>query len=74
MYIVKTENIVKKFSAKYEAAEYFKHRLKKTIKDSPYLTGLEKMSTIAAIDGFMYRFRGGIDNNINAFGIELNCE
>jgi hypothetical protein len=74
MYIVKTGNTVKKFSVKYEAAEYFKHRLEKTIKGNPYLTGLEKMATIAAIDGFMYRFRGGIDNNINAFGIELKSE
>lgn len=74
MYIVKTGNIVKSFSVKYEAAEYFKHCLEKTIKDSPYLTGLEKMSTIAAIDGFMYRFRGGIDNSVNAFGIELRSE
>lgn len=74
MYIVKTGNTVKKFSVKYEATEYFKHRLEKTIKGNPYLTGLEKMATIAAIDGFMYRFRGGIDNNINAFGIELKSE
>ena len=74
MYIVKTGNTVKKFSVKYEAAEYFKHRLEKTIKGNPYLTGLEKMATIAAIDSFMYRFRGGIDNNINSFGIELKSE
>lgn len=74
MYIVKTGNIVKKFSAKYEAMEYFKHRLEKAIKDCPHLTGLEKMSTIAAIDDFMYRFRRGIDNNINAFAIELKSE
>lgn len=74
MYIVKTGNIVKKFSVKYDAAEYFKSRLVKTIKNNPYLTGLEKMSTIAAIDGFMYRFHGGIDNNVNAFGIELKSE
>ena len=32
------------------------------------------MATITAIDGFMYRFRGGIDNSINAFGIELKSE
>lgn len=74
MYIVKTGNTVKKFSVKYEAAEYFKHRLEITIKGNPYLTGLEKMATIAAIDGFMYRFRSGIDNSINAFGIKLKSE
>lgn len=55
MYIVKTGNAVKKFSVKCDATEYFKNRLVKIIKNNPYLTGLEKMSTIAAIDGFMYR-------------------
>ena len=74
MYIVKTGNAVKKFRVKCDATEYFKNRLVKIIKNNPYLTGLEKMSTIAAIDGFMYRFRGGIDNSINAFGIELKSE
>lgn len=74
MYIVKTGNAVKKFSVKCDATEYFKNRLVKIIKNNPYLTGLEKMSTIAAIDGFMYRFRSGIDNSINAFGIELKSE
>ena len=74
MYIVKTGNAVKKCSVKCDATEYFKNRLVKIIKNNPYLTGLEKMSTIAAIDGFMYRFRGGIDNSINAFGIELKSE
>lgn len=54
--------------------EYFKNRLVKTVKNSPYLTGLEKMATISAIDGFMYRFRGGADNSVNAFGIELKSE
>lgn len=74
MYIVKIGNTIKKFNVKYDAMEYFKNRLVKTVKNSPYLTGLEKMATIAAIDGFMYRFRGGIDNSINAFGIELKSE
>jgi hypothetical protein len=74
MYIVKTGNAVKKFSVKCNAMEYFKNRLVKTIKNNPYLTGLEKMSVIAAIDGFMYRFRSGIDNSVNAFGIELKSE
>lgn len=32
------------------------------------------MATITAIDGFMYRFRCGLDNSINAFGIELKSE
>lgn len=74
MYIVKTGNIVKKFSVKYDAAEYFKSHLKETIKRNLYLTGLEKMATLAAIDGFMYRFRGGIDTEVKAFGIELKSE
>lgn len=74
MYIVKTGESVKKFVVKYDAAEYFKSRLVETIKKSPYLTGLEKMTTIAAIDGFMFRFRGGIDDSVNAFGIELKSE
>lgn len=74
MYIVKTGNAVKKFSVKCNAMEYFKNRLVKAIKGNSYLTGLEKMATIAAIDDFMYRFRGGIDNSINAFGIELKSE
>ena len=74
MYIVKTGNAVKKFSVRCDAAEYFKNRLVKTIKGNSYLTGLEKMATITAIDGFMYRFRSGIDNSINAFGIELKSE
>lgn len=74
MYIVKTGNAVKKFSVKCDATEYFKNRLVKTIKNNPYLTGLEKMSVITAIDGFMYRFLVGIDNSINAFGIELKSE
>lgn len=74
MYIVKTGNAVKKFSVRSDAAEYFKNRLVKAIKGNSYLTGLEKMATIAAIDGFMYRFRSGIDNSINAFAIELKSE
>lgn len=74
MYIVKTGSTIKKFSVKCDAAEYFKNRLVKTVKNSPYLTGLEKMATIAAIDGFMYRFRSGVDNSVNAFGIELKSE
>lgn len=74
MYIVKTGKMAKKFDVKYDAAEYFKNRLVKTIKNSPYLTGLEKMETIAAIDGFMFRFRGGLDTEVKAFGIELKSE
>lgn len=74
MYIVKTGNAVKKFIVKCDATEYFKNLLIKTIKNNPYLTGLEKMSVITAVDGFMYRFRDGIDNSVNAFGIELKSE
>lgn len=74
MYIVKIGNTIKKFNIKYDAMEYFKNRLVKTVKNSPYLTGLKKMATISAIDGFMYRFRGGADNSVNAFGIELKSE
>lgn len=74
MYTVKTGNTVKKFVVKYDAAEYFKSRLEETIKRSPYLTGLEKMATLVAIDGFMYRFRGGLDTEVKAFGIELKSE